>query len=122
MSEDVYFLNITGNLDAKGIGFCSRLENTPTGVKWTIRGNLAKAISRLLDAEKSAIQAENKALREASAPFAKIKPSTLFLADGSEAEPYSVILTEDCVHEDPAFTGKDLDNLRAALKTTGGEE
>lgn len=53
-------------------------------------------------------------LVEALAPFAAIKPSSLYPDDGSEAEEYVVILKGG--HGNPAeFTGADLARARAAL-------
>ena len=66
------------------------------------------------------LRAENKALRKAAAPFAAIKPSSFFPADGSENEGY-VIYTCSSWKDRVSFTGKDLANLRAASKVEGGE-
>lgn len=42
-----YVFTIHGQLDAKGIARQSRLEQTTTGVRWTITGELAKALQQL---------------------------------------------------------------------------
>jgi hypothetical protein len=55
-------------------------------------------------------------LEAALKPFATIKPSSLFAADGSENEEYVTSLYNGKrMLGDPEFTGKDLARARAAL-------
>lgn len=59
-------------------------------------------------------------LRNALAPFAQIKPSSLHPVDGSETEGYSVMLfeTDRLGHQlAPDFTGADLARAREVLGT-----
>jgi hypothetical protein len=57
---------------------------------------------------------------EALKPFADIKPSTFYLADGSEKEGYEVILTRDWNHGDGThFTGTDLARARNIVAKSG---
>jgi hypothetical protein len=71
-----------------------------------------------LDEEIARLREENEKLRAALKPFAAIEPSSFYPADGSEAEPYAVVLQEGGIHELSArveFTGADLSRARAAL-------
>ena len=45
--EPRYVFHLHGSLDAKSISYQSYLTNTPTGVDWTVTGDLAKALQRL---------------------------------------------------------------------------
>lgn len=56
-------------------------------------------------------EAENARLREALRPFARIKPSSFYPQDGSEAEPYVVVLARP--HERPDLYGTHLARARA---------
>jgi hypothetical protein len=76
------------------------------------------AARQLVPAAATAIEAlvaENEAMRRALEPFAKITPSSLYPADGSEAEEYMVLLRSGWGNP-VAFTGVDLARARAALK------
>ena len=42
-----YVFTLHGQLDAKGISRQAYLEQTTTGVKWTVTGDLALALQRL---------------------------------------------------------------------------
>ncbi len=66
--------------------------------------------------EHNGTQAERiKRLEEALRPFAGIKPSSLHLENGSDAEPY--VVTLKAYYGNPAeFTGADLARARAALE------
>lgn len=62
-------------------------------------------------------EARIKALESALRPFARIKPSTFYPEDGSEAEPYCVLIAPP--KGNPVeFTGADLARARNALKGT----
>lgn len=79
-----------------------------------------RANERMLG-EIKALSARIEDLEKAASPFAAIKPSSFYAQDGSENEGYSVVLYSGIVHRDwlsgnVDFTGKDLANLRAALK------
>lgn len=65
------------------------------------------------------LQAELREAREIIRPFANIKPSSLYPEDGSENEPYCVIMQQD--YGNPAeITGAHLARARAFL--TKGEK
>jgi len=55
-------------------------------------------------------------MREALKPFSAIKPSTFYPQDGSEAEPYLVIL-KGSSRDTPDFTGADLARARDAIRS-----
>lgn len=57
-------------------------------------------------------------MRGALEPFAKIVPSSLYPADGSEAEEYVVILQTDRKWQSADFTGADLARARQALSAS----
>lgn len=54
----VYVFNLVGQYDAEAMGFLSRLENTPTGIRWTVQGELARALLSLeIKAEQRGVDA-----------------------------------------------------------------
>jgi hypothetical protein len=66
------------------------------------------------------LRAKLAAAVAALAPFAKIRPSTLYAADGSEAEKYAVMLFDTARNkrewmapDGPDFTGADLARARS---------
>ncbi len=70
-----------------------------------------------LRAENGRLREKNTRLLEALRPFARIKPSSLYSADGSIGEKY-VIFVEPPWSSDYVFTGADLARARAEM----GEE
>lgn len=50
MVESFLTFKLNGQIDAKGSGYEAGIEQTLTGVQWTLRGNLAKAVSRTIQA------------------------------------------------------------------------
>jgi hypothetical protein len=75
----------------------------------------AEAAQALLAAE-----ARIERLTKALEPFAKIKPSSFYPDDGSEAEGYLVLL-QGTYSNPVSFTGADLALARAALHPQQGE-
>jgi hypothetical protein len=45
---DVYTIDIEGQLDAKALRYSSRIEPADTGVKWTVKGELARGLHELV--------------------------------------------------------------------------
>ena len=45
---DIYEISIHGQLDAESLGYCSRLEQTVTGIRWKIQGELARGLNNLV--------------------------------------------------------------------------
>jgi len=84
-------------------------------LKLYIRNMQSKQFADALAANALLI-AENRRLKNAIAPFAKIKPSSFYPDDGSENEPYVVMLAKKSFAIDPDFYAMDLVKAKKAIK------
>lgn len=61
-TESEIKIRIDGPLDAKGSRWEARCEMTSTGLEWRLRGNLAKAVAKMMETSVTQFQAAYAAL------------------------------------------------------------